>query len=55
MIEELARIGREYLQHVSPDYQEVIDEWDDERVLREVNRIYFGGIQRFAKMYEKKG
>ena len=47
--------AREYLEHVSPDYAEVISDWRDERVLKEVNRIFFGGLQAFARVCKKEG
>lgn len=28
--------------------------WSDDRVLKAVNRCYFGGIQRFAKYHKEK-
>lgn len=28
--------------------------WDDDRVLRAINRCYFGGIQRFVKYHQTK-
>ncbi len=44
--------ARKYLSLRNPD-DDVVN-WDDERVLRTINRCYFGGIQRFVKYHQEK-
>lgn len=45
--------ARKYLKFSHPE--EESECWSDERVLKTVNRVYFGGIQAFAKHVKKQG
>lgn len=47
--------ARLYLSHIHPDLAELVEDMSDDRVLREVNRLFFGGIQRFVRVMNKKG
>lgn len=44
--------ARRYLSLRNPE--EDVTAWDDDRVLRAINRSFFGGIQRFEKYYKQK-
>jgi len=44
--------ARRYLSLRTPEVD--VTAWADDRVLREVNRCYFGGIQRFVKYHKEK-
>ncbi len=49
---QIVDAARKYLSLRNPD--DDIVNWDDERVLRTINRCYFGGIQRFVKYQTEK-
>lgn len=51
-MEVVVEEGRRYLALAFPE--EDIEDWTDERVLKAVNRLYFGGIQAFARYVDKK-
>lgn len=51
-MEAIVEEGRRYLSLSMPE--EYADDWTDERVLKAVNRLYFGGIQAFARYVDKK-
>jgi len=44
--------ARRYLSLKTPEVD--VTGWADDRVLREINRSFFGGIQRFEKYHKQK-
>jgi len=44
--------GRRYLKMSLPE--EDVELWTEDRCIRAINRLYFGGLQAFARYVEKK-
>jgi len=51
--ERVIEQGRHYLKLSLPG--EDIEFWSDDRCVKAINRLYFGGLQAFARYVEKKG
>ena len=50
--EILVSRAKKYLKLYDPDSE--CDSWNDERVLKTINRVYFGGLTGFSGMIKKK-